>query len=143
MRGSLQLTRVTMRAYAIAISYVTFLRAMLRILSHIALESATLSWGPPITGERGSAETDSRRCRTHGSSIGTTARNEGSRVIQAFAAPHANKNDAEMPKNSLADFVSATPSAGSTSDARSELVALMSWTVERMTATSPWPDIID
>jgi hypothetical protein len=41
--GSLLLTRVTMRAYAIAISYVTFLHAMLRTLSHIALESATLS----------------------------------------------------------------------------------------------------
>jgi hypothetical protein len=79
-----------------------------------------------MTGERASAETDSRR-RTHGSPlIGTTARNEGSRVIHAFAAPHANKNNAAIPKNSRADFVSATPSVGPAFDVRRELVALMS-----------------
>jgi hypothetical protein len=88
-----------------------FLRATLKILSHIALGSDTLAWGPPSEGERGLAETDNRR-RIHGSSSVTTALNEGSRVIQAFAAPHANRNVIEIPKNSLADFVSATPSAG-------------------------------
>jgi len=89
-----------------------FLHATLKILSHIAfVGSGTLAWGPPSVGERGSEETDNRR-RIHGSSFGTMALNEGSRVIQTFAAPHANKNDIEIPKNNLADFASATPSAG-------------------------------
>src|SRR6267142_813865 len=98
-----------------------FLRVTPRILSHNAFEESDEPLrGPPMTGERASAETDSRR-RIHGSSsLGTTARNEGSRVIQAFAAPHANKNNAAIPKNSRADFVSATPSAGPAFDARSE-----------------------
>lgn len=109
-----QLTRVVMKTYATAISYRIFLRATLKILSQFALESGALRWGLPSEGERGergSVERDNRR-RIHGSSSGTTALNEGSRVIQAFAAPHANKNEVEIPKNSLADLVSATPSAG-------------------------------
>lgn len=102
-----------------------FLRATLKILSHIALELGTLTWGLSRTGERRSAETDSRR-RIHDWSHGTTARNEGNRVIQAFASPHTNKNDVEIAKNNLADFVSATPSVGPTLDACKEPVALMS-----------------
>lgn len=105
-----------MKTYATVISYRIFLRATLKILSQFALESGAPRWGLPSEGERserGSAERDNRR-RIHGScsSSGTTALNEGSRVIQAFAAPHTNKNDAAIPKNSLADLVSATPSAG-------------------------------
>ena len=103
-----------MKTYATAISYRTFLRATLKILSQFALESGAPIWGllsEGERGERGSAERDNRR-RIQGSSSGTTALNEGSRVIQAFAAPHANRNDVEIPKNSLADLVSATPSAG-------------------------------
>jgi hypothetical protein len=107
-----------------------FLRPTLKILSHIALESDTLEWRLPSNsvgerGERGSPETDNRR-RIHGSSCGMTALYEGSRVIQAFAAPHTNKNVIEIPKNSLADLVSATPSAGPTCDERNEPVAPMS-----------------
>lgn len=136
-----------MKTYATAISYRIFLRATLKILSQFALESGAPRWGLPTEGERGergSAERDNRR-RIHGSSSGTTALNEGSRVIQAFAAPHANKNEVEIPKNSLADLVSATPSgrAGPARDVCSEPVALMSWTAERMTATTAWPDIND
>ena len=104
-----------MKTYATAISYRIFLRATLKILSQFALESGVPRWALPSEGERGergSADRDNRR-RIHGSSSsGTTALNEGSRVIQAFAAPHANKNEVEIPKNSLADLVSATPSAG-------------------------------
>jgi hypothetical protein len=76
-------------------------------------------------GERESAEVEDWR-RIHGSSFGTVALNEGSRVIHAFAAPQTNKNDIEIPKNSLADFISAMPSAGPALGARNELVALMS-----------------
>ncbi len=122
-----------------------FLRATLKILSQFALESGAPRSGLPSEGgrgERGSAETDNRR-RIHGSSSGTTALNEGSRVIQASAAPQANKNDVEIPKNSLADFASATPSAGPAWDVCNEPVALMSWTAERITATIAWPDIND
>ena len=75
-----------MNVYATAISYMMFLRATLSILSHSAFESGALLWGASITGERGSVETDSRRRFHDSSSAGTTARNEGSRVIQAFAA---------------------------------------------------------
>lgn len=136
-----------MKTYATAISYRMFLRATLKILSQFALESGAPRWGLPSEGERGergSAERDNRR-RIHGScsSSGTTALNEGSRVIQAFAAPHTNKNDAAIPKNSLADLVSATPSAGAVREVCNEPVALMSWTAERMTATTAWPDIND
>jgi len=48
-----------------------------------------------------------------------------------------------MPKNSLADFVSATPSVGATLDACTEPIALMSCTEERMTATIAWPESMD
>lgn len=140
-----QLTRVVMKTYATAISYRIFLRATLKILSQFALDSSAPRWGLPSVGERGergSAERDNRR-GIHGSSSGTTALNEGRRVIQAFAAPHANKNDVEIPKKSLADLVSATPSAGPAWDECNEPVALMSWTAERMTATTAWPDIND
>jgi hypothetical protein len=136
-----------MKTYATAISYRIFLRATLKILSQFAWESSAPRLGLPSEGGRGervSAERDNRR-RIHGSgsSSGTTALNEGSRVIQAFAAPHANRNKVEIPKNSLADLVSATPSAGPVLDACNEPVALMSWTAERMTATTAWPDIND
>ena len=140
-----RLTRVVMKTYATAISYRIFLRATLKILSQFALESGAPRWGLPSEGERGergSAERDNRR-RIHCSSSGTTALKEVSRVIQAFAAPHANKNEVEIPKNSLADLVSATPSAGPAQDVCNEPVALMSWTEERMTATTAWPDIND
>jgi hypothetical protein len=71
------------------------------------------------------------------------ARYEGSRVIQTLAAPHMIKNVVEIPKNNLADFVSATPSGRPTSEAHSEVVALMSCTAERVTATTACPDSID
>ena len=102
-----------------------FLRATLNILSHIALESCTVAWGLAIVGERSSAERDNRR-RIHGSSLGTTALNDGNRVIHEFAAAHANKKTIEIPKNSLADFVSATPSAGPACDVCNEPSALTS-----------------
>jgi len=95
-----KIERVVMKTYATAISYRIFLRATLIILSQFALESGAPRWGLASEGERGergSAERDNRR-RIHGSSSGTTALNEGSRVIQAFAAPHANMNEVEIPK---------------------------------------------
>jgi hypothetical protein len=119
-----------------------FLRATRKISFHIALESGTLALRLLGIGEPRLAEMDRRR-RIHGSSFDTTARYEGSRVIQAFAATHANKNIVEIPKNNLADLVSATPSVGPTSEMRNEVVALMNCTVERMTATNPCPDIKD
>lgn len=107
-----------------------FLRPRLKILSHITLESDTPVWRLPSKsvgerGERGSTETDNLR-RIHGSSCGTIALYEGSRAIQAFAAPHTNKNVIAIPKNSLADLLSATPSAGPACDECNEPVAPMS-----------------
>ena len=113
--------------------------AIRKIWSHIALESVSEPLG---ANERNSAETDSLR-RGRGSSAGTIARYEGKRVIQAFADPQTTRNVAEIPKNSLADFVSAAPSTGPTWEVCSDVAALMSCTDARITATMAWPDIKD
>jgi hypothetical protein len=119
-----------------------FLRATLKILSHNALESGILTLRRPRIGELRLCEMDNRR-RIHGASFGTMARYEGNRVTQVFAAPHANINIAEIPKNNLADFVSATPSEGTALEMWSEVAALISCTAERMTPTTACPDSID
>ena len=116
-----------------------FARAIRRMWSHVALESVSEPLG---ASERNSAETDNLRLG-RGSSAGTTARYDGKRVIQTFAAPQTTKNEAEIPKNSLADFVSAAPSTGRTLEARNDVAALMSCTEESITATMAWPDIMD